>query len=482
MAARDEQAPGAMSPDYRRMELQTPAGPARYWGPVDSEGQPHGRGAMHWGEVGAARASWHCGMYRKGEMHGEGVFRTPDGDTFTGEFSEGKPVAAGRLQERIGGGEATVDYTVAYDGLKSFHQGASPMTKDRTGRKKVEDRLMRVAGMLSGPREGNVKDFNYDHCASVSGPLVWARPPFADCPLFNEKECRGKIVLVARGAVEFCRKYTIVKEAGAAGMIVVGDDATKEKYEAPCPCVHLGPFAAPDLPARMREVTGVEIPSVYCLKRFETNLHEGAMAFIHFDAVSPPGWKGGAIFVQDGGAPGGGDAGRTKTNGGKPLRNSEGEALAQWEDSDLVFEREGGAQLLNKAAPPKVLMCQATAVENRTPRECSVKIPLLFRQEVTHYGFKFSFGEANWVIMKRFSAFDRLDNQLNATFGLPPAGLPPKKLFGLDNPEVIQSRHSVLSVYLKDCISRPVLVLSPELQEFIEMPTEVRARVKTGGV
>ena len=33
-------------------------------------------------------------------------------------------------------------------------------------------------------------------------------------------------------------------------MIVVGDDATKDKYEAPCPCIHLGPFAGPDLPAR----------------------------------------------------------------------------------------------------------------------------------------------------------------------------------------------------------------------------------------
>ena len=30
----------------------------------------------------------------------------------------------------------------------------------------------------------------------------------------------------------------------------IGDDATKEKCEAPCPCINLGPFAAPDLPAR----------------------------------------------------------------------------------------------------------------------------------------------------------------------------------------------------------------------------------------
>ena len=34
MAASDAPAPGAMSADYRRLELQTPAGPARYWGTV----------------------------------------------------------------------------------------------------------------------------------------------------------------------------------------------------------------------------------------------------------------------------------------------------------------------------------------------------------------------------------------------------------------------------------------------------------------
>ena len=79
-------------------------------------------------------------------------------------------------------------------------------------------------------------------------------------------------------------------------------------------------------------------------------------------------------------------------------------------------------------------------------------------------------------------AFDRLDNLLNANFGLPPVGLPPKQLFGLDDPEVIRSRHAVLAAYLKDCIARPVLILSQELQDFIEMPREVRERVRKGGI
>ena len=57
-----------------------------------------------------------CGMRQ--------VFRSSDGDTFTGEFADGKPVATGRLEQRIGDGEASVRYVVAYDGLRSFHEGA----------------------------------------------------------------------------------------------------------------------------------------------------------------------------------------------------------------------------------------------------------------------------------------------------------------------------------------------------------------------
>jgi hypothetical protein len=63
--------------------------------------------------------------------------------------------------------------------------------------------------------------------------------------------------------------------------------------------------------------------------------------------------------------------------------------------------------------------------------------------------------------------------QLNDKFGLPPVGLPPKKWFGLSDPDLIQTRHKMLSVYINDCLKRPVLIHSRELQTFVEMPEDV---------
>lgn len=96
----------------------------------------------------------------------------------------------------------------------------------------------------------------------------------------------------------------------------------------------------------------------------------------------------------------------------------------------------------------------------------------LISKEYTLYKFTLSFGKQKWEIGKRFSDFDKLDNRLNDKFGLPPVGLPAKKWFGLDDAELIMERHKVLIAYLNDCLKRPVLLHSRELQNFCEMPED----------
>ena len=72
---------------------------------------------------------------------------------------------------------------------------------------------------------------------------------------------------MSRGHIEFCRKYVMVREAGAAGLVVVGDDPAADKYHAPCPCIHTGAFLSPDLEPRLASVAHVEFPAVYVLKK-----------------------------------------------------------------------------------------------------------------------------------------------------------------------------------------------------------------------
>ena len=173
----------------------------------------------------------------------------------------------------------------------------------------------------------------------------------------------------------------------------------------------------------------------------------------------------------------------------KHLRNAEGEAQAQFRDQDFDF---GGkkkqmigseGQIINldggdeeEKEPPKVFK----AKDAGTVQKQGKWLLDILSTEFTHYKFTMCFGKQRWEIAKRFSDFDKLDNRLNDKFGLPPVGLPPKKMFGLDDPELIMERHKVLIAYLNDCIKRPVLLHSREMQDFAEMPEDVIKAVTSG--
>lgn len=168
--------------------------------------------------------------------------------------------------------------------------------------------------------------------------------------------------------------------------------------------------------------------------------------------------------------------------------NPEGEAQAQFRDQDFIFADQKGkmvgseGQIIDisdpnyKAEPPKTFKATISGTE---AREQKWMLDML-TWDYTIYQFTITFGARKWDCSKRYSDFDKLDNRLNDKFGLPPIGLPPKKWFGLTDPELIDMRHKMLNAYLNDCLKRPVLIHSRELQNFVDMPPDVMEAVSKG--
>ena len=187
-------------------------------------------------------------------------------------------------------------------------------------------------------------------------------------------------------------KLLIVQEAGAVGLVVVGWDEKEDKYMRPICSLTTGPVDAEDLALGTVNLS-VNLPVVYMLKKLEAGLHEGASSFLHFDAKSPPGWKGGAVYVKP---------------PEKKLRNSEGEAQAQWSDADLNFSKERSMLGSNgkvitlseedRKAPPKQLKCTLLNTSSKSRRDCKIMIG---GAEVTLYHFRLCFGDIEWEIIKR---------------------------------------------------------------------------------
>jgi len=172
----------------------------------------------------------------------------------------------------------------------------------------------------------------------------------------------------------------------------------------------------------------------------------------------------------------------------KFLRNAEGEAQAQFRDEDFDF---GGKKKQMIGSEGQIINLDETEQVQEDKRVFKVKdagtvqkegkwLMDMLSTEFTQYKFSLSFGKERWEIAKRFSDFDKIDNRLNDKFGLPPVGLPPKKMFGLNDPELIMERHKVMLAYLNDCLKRPVLLHSRELQDFTEMPEDVVKAVTKG--
>ena len=134
---------------------------------------------------------------------------------------------------------------------------------------------------------------NFPNAKNVRGRVVWARPPFADMPLWNADAVRGNIVAIMRGpaapapAVSYGLKVHHAQLAGAKAMIIVDYDP-KGKFDA-MPRVDEGVVGYGVLPNPPNVSIKAEIPTVLILNRHASSVQEGAE---HILAFAPPGFPG----------------------------------------------------------------------------------------------------------------------------------------------------------------------------------------------
>lgn len=109
----------------------------------------------------------------------------------------------------------------------------------------------------------------------------------------------------------------------------------------------------------------------------------------------------------------------------KYLRNPEGEAQAQWKDSDLDF---GGKKKQMIGSEGQVIQLDDDGQEQAAEQEKkSFKSTIsgteqkegkwlmdMLSTEYTMFKFTIQFGKQKWEIAKRYSDFDKLDNRVQS--------------------------------------------------------------------
>jgi hypothetical protein len=132
--------------------------------------------------------------------------------------------------------------------------------------------------------------------------LVFARPPYADVPLWNASDVRGKVVAIMRGPgsgrtgdpgdpVPFSVKVFHAQEAGAVGVIFMDNTRNASLFEK-LPRIDEGPLPAafnPDGSLHLK----VEIPCAMILSKHMGLIQEGALHCIHFAPQPSDANKGG---------------------------------------------------------------------------------------------------------------------------------------------------------------------------------------------
>ena len=139
------------------------------------------------------------------------------------------------------------------------------------------------------------------HMQRVSASLVWARPRFADQPLWNAADVRGKIAVISRGPwppapeVSYAEKIYYCQEAGAVGVVVV--DYDPDGRFSVVPRAELGPLYpnGPDLKK-------LSIPGFLTLYSMAGALQDGAVTTMMLGPPTPKGleqgWRLGVIYCR----------------------------------------------------------------------------------------------------------------------------------------------------------------------------------------
>ena len=202
-------------------------GGTRYCGEF-RDGQWWGQGSIR----GTDGSQYH-GEFEANKLHGCGRYQLPDGSAWAGRFRSNCPVGPGRLISADG-----VLSEAEYGGDKPFwltpppapaRRTLLPLPNFRTGM--TECVALSVGEPVRVPDPARPGQFylsaHYPNNKEVASRLLFARPPFADEPLWNAAEVTGRVVAIMRGPplpavpVPYAQKLRHAQEAGAVGVIFV---------------------------------------------------------------------------------------------------------------------------------------------------------------------------------------------------------------------------------------------------------------------
>ena len=239
------------------------------------------------------------GSISNGKPHGPGKHYLPDGSYLECTFVHGCPHGTGMLIDRDGS-----YWNVMYKGGVSVQDGAEPSEKEETKPEPYRPTKAECVALTVGspkpvpgtenPTTGKPKLAGvFPNSKDVRGRLVWARPSFADMPLWNAEKVRGNIVAIVRGpaapatAVSYGLKMYHAELAGAKAVVFVDYDPNG-RFDA-MPRIDQGVVQYGVRPTPADVDIKVHIPSVLVLNRHTTSLQEGAQ---HIIAFAPPGFPG----------------------------------------------------------------------------------------------------------------------------------------------------------------------------------------------
>ena len=271
-----------------------------------TEGVPHISGSMWF-----ASGHEYQGSIHMGKPHGDGKHFFADGASLECFFEDGCPKGAGLLIDAYG-----QHWNVSYAGGQACQDGAVPEHKEETQPEpfrptKSECVALTIGAPLPVPGTEHAETGkpklagNFPTAKDVKARLVWARPPFADMPLWNAEKVRGQIVAIVRGpaapatAVSYGLKLHHAQEAGAKAVVFVDYDPNGKFDAMPRVDEGLVTYGVRPVPADVQ--VKARIPCALVLNRHTTALQEGAQ---HVLAFAPPdfpgvpyGWKVGFVCV-----------------------------------------------------------------------------------------------------------------------------------------------------------------------------------------
>ena len=281
---------------YHKLEIP---GVLRFSGWLSS-GLPEGMCSVKWPDG----TEFH-GEFSDGEMTGYGRYIFADAGEYRGAFKDGLPGRGFYYPPLADEPRRQADYDkmcpeIPLWGLKPkqlLHEQMPVLPLPRFLWAKADCLAVVNAQTGVGP-EG----YSYEHVlrGAVTARVVWARPIFADQPLWNASECRGNIVVIMRGPwapaapCSYSVKLFHAQSAGAAAVIFVDHDSFA-KFSV-VPRLQDGPIY-PGGP-----VLKVQIPCFLTLNFMSGVLQEKALHTLTLapnvpDHV-PRGWKIGFVICR----------------------------------------------------------------------------------------------------------------------------------------------------------------------------------------